>query len=339
MRAALNTVVVSMLAVFAAPAHSQVLATLSDERSGHIAFPSATPSGPSELLSGGSPEAVISGTLVFPDGAGSTNARIPAMVISHGSGGILPDREPIWAERLRKLGVATFLVDSFGPRGIGSTGADQSRLPLAASIADALHALRLLATHPRIDPARIGIIGFSKGGQVALYTTLEPFRRAVMAGGSERFALHLALYSSCSIPYKGEPVSSAPVHLLLGGADDYTPSVHCARYVDWLGSKGADISMTILEGAHHGFDLPTPPRYMRRVQSARGCGIDIMLEPVEARLWSNGQVLQGEQIDSYLRGCMERGGTFGGNSDALAQAIIEVEAAVSQLAAGHPVYP
>ena len=51
-----------------------------------------------------------------------------------------------------------------------------------ANLADALAALKLLATHPRIDPARIGVMGFSRGGQVALYSSLEPLRRGVIDG-------------------------------------------------------------------------------------------------------------------------------------------------------------
>lgn len=324
--------VVLLAVAFIEPAHGETVSNLADGRSGQILFPSVTPSGPTQFLAGDAPASVISGTLVFPnEGGDSAGERLPAMVISHGSGGILPDRELAWAERLRKLGVATFVVDSFGPRGIASTGADQSRLPLAASVADALHALGLLATHPRIDPTRIGIIGFSKGGQVALYSALEPFRRAVMADDDERFALHVALYASCSIPYMAEPVSTAPILLLLGGADDYTPSAHCTRYVDWLRARGGDVRLTVLEGAHHGFDLPSPPRFLPRVQSARGCGMDIWLSPVEARLWADGRILQSDEIDAYLRGCMQRGGTFGGKPEALAQAIREVGTAVNRL--------
>lgn len=329
-RTAIFAVVLGLLTAVAVPASGQTVTDLSDGRRGHIVFESETPSGPTEFLAGGAPSSIIDGDLVFPEETGSAPARVPAMVISHGSGGILADREPVWAERLRKQGVATFLVDSFAPRGIASTGADQSRLPLAASIADALHALRLLSTHPRIDPTRIGIIGFSKGGQVALYTALEPFREAVMDGGGERFALHIALYASCSIPYKGEPVSDSPILLLPGEADDYTPSAHCGRYADWLRDHGGNVDMTLIEGGHHGFDLSTPPRFMRRAQSARDCGMDILLNPVEGRLWADGQVLRGEEIDTYLRGCMQRGGTVGGNPAALAQAVDEVETAVSR---------
>ena len=50
--------------------------------------------------------------------------RLPAVVLLHGSGGVT-DREDIWARELNALGVATFIVDSFTGRGIGTTIADQ----------------------------------------------------------------------------------------------------------------------------------------------------------------------------------------------------------------------
>jgi dienelactone hydrolase len=106
---------------------------------------------------------------------------------------------------------------------VRQTATDQSQLPTAAHVADALAALRLLATHPRIDPERIGVIGFSKGGQVALYTALEPFRRAVIED-DRRFAAHVALYPYCGDWYMAERVTGAPMRWLLGGRDDYTPA-------------------------------------------------------------------------------------------------------------------
>jgi len=137
-----------------------------------------------------------------------------------------------------------FVVDSFGPRNVGQTATDQSQLSTAVNVADALAALKLLATHPRVDPARIGVLGFSKGGQVALYTALEPFREAVIADDT-RFALHVAFYPYCSDWYLSELISRAPMLLLLGGQDDYTPAAPCRDYAGWFKSKGVAATVIV----------------------------------------------------------------------------------------------
>lgn len=303
---------------------AQAVPDLADGRVGAIEFASRTPSGPTEMMAGGGRPTTIAGQLTIPN---ASRAPAPAMIIMHGSGGILPGRENDWAARLNALGVATFVIDSFRPRGFSSTGDDQSRLPLAASVTDALTALKLLATHPGIAKDRIGIIGYSKGGQVALYTTLEPFRRAVI-DSELRFALHIAFYSSCSIPYKSEQVSPSPIVLLLGADDDYTPAAHCGRYADFLRSKGAIVDMVTFAGAHHGFDLPTPVRYLPRAQTARDCGLDIALDPVVATRWDTDVVVPPGDIGAYLRSCMQRGASYGGNAAARAEADAIVERAV-----------
>ena len=298
---------------------------LANGATGRIEFFSATPNGPTQLMSRAGPQTPIVGTLRLPK---SVSGKVPAMVISHGSGGIQEGRETAWATRLETQGVATFVVDSFAPRGIVSTGADQSQLSIAASVADAFAALKLLSTHPGIDPARIGVMGFSKGGQVALYTTLEPFRKGAIEGDL-RFALHIALYASCSIPYRSNAVTGAPMVLLLGGADDYTPASHCRRYADWFREKGADVRMVVYDGAHHGFDSQARQQWLANAQTARECGLDIELEPVAGRRWDNGASVPAAEIGQYLRGCMKRGATFAGNGSALNAAIEEVKRAVA----------
>ena len=106
------------------------------------------------------------------------------MVVAHGSAGVSDAREMRWAKDLVAMGMAAFVVDSFTPRNVRQTATDQGRLSTAANVADALAALRLIATHPRIDPDRIGIIGFSKGGQVALYGMIRALPPRGHAGES-----------------------------------------------------------------------------------------------------------------------------------------------------------
>jgi dienelactone hydrolase len=220
---------------------------LGDGRSGVIYFESLTPSGYFQLARKETTrKSVIVGTLSLPAG---TTERGPAMVISHGSGGVSEAHELWWADQLVRVGIAAFVVDSFGPRNIGQTATDQSQLSTAANVADALTALKLLATHPRIDPARIGVLGFSKGGQVALYTELEPFRQAVMADDT-RFALHVASYPYCSDWYMSERITKAPMLLLLGGQDNYTPAAPCRDYAKWFESKGADATVIVYRNAY-----------------------------------------------------------------------------------------
>lgn len=325
-RRALLALLAFWLAALAVPCAAEPAASLQDGRTGPVEFLSATPSGPTQLVRRTYPAAgtVVRGELVLPPDSGS--GRLPAMVIAHGSGGILPGREDAWARRLQGLGIATFVIDSFGPRGLVRTATDQSRLSTMANLADALAALRLLATHPRIDPARIGVMGFSRGGQVALYSALEPLRQGMIEDGL-RFAAHVALYPSCSIPYRARQVTGAPMLMLLGAADDYTPAEPCRAYAGWFAAQGAPVRLVAYEGAYHDFDIPDPPRFVRTLQSARDCRAEVEVENGAVRRLDTGEALRDPAtIGAYFRGCMRYGATMGGDPAALARAEADVAA-------------
>jgi dienelactone hydrolase len=120
--------------------------------------------------------------------------KLPAVVLVHGSGGIYPEQISFWARLLNEQGIAAFVIDAFGPRGVKSTADDQSLVPFAADTADAFAALGLLASHPRIDPKRIAVMGFSRGGITAVRSGVVRIINGAAPAGL-RFAAHVALYS------------------------------------------------------------------------------------------------------------------------------------------------
>lgn len=298
------------------------VATLADGRSGKIGFESLTPSSLFQLARRqAAQKTVVFGTLKLPEKAAGP---VPAMVIAHGSSGITEAREFQWADRLNAIGIAAFIVDSFTPRNVKETATDQRQLSTAANVADALFALKLLATHPRLDPNRIGVMGFSKGGQVALYTALEPIRKAIIDDAT-RFAAHVPLYPYCGDWQVAQRVTGAPLLFLLGGRDDYTPAVPCQGYARWFQSKGVEATVIVYPDAYHGFDSNRPPVFVRDLVVGRNCDATYDLDRVTATIRATGENITATMGD-YARGCLSRGATVGGDNEARRRAPEDVAA-------------
>ncbi len=114
----------------------------------------------------------IAGELRIPQGV---DGRLPAVILLHGSGGVNGGHE-LWAKHFNEMGIASFLIDSFS----GARDREHVHQPGAARPAQhdprRLSRLDMLAGHSRIDPARIAVMGFSRGGQSALYASLRRFQ-------------------------------------------------------------------------------------------------------------------------------------------------------------------
>ena len=155
--------------------------SLSDGKKGTIKFESIPVVTLNQFLKGETEgESVqISGRLQFPKK--KWTGRRPAVVILHGGGGV-SDNQKVWSAGLRKIGIATFIVDSNTGRGCRKIEKTISLCKNAylhqglGHIPDAYRALGLLSTHPRIDPNRIGLMGFSVGGKAALYASVKRFQ-------------------------------------------------------------------------------------------------------------------------------------------------------------------
>ena len=293
------------------------VATLADARTGTIAFEALTPKSSRELVGGRAAEkSVIAGVLTLPasDAAGASHAKIPAMVVVHGSSGVGPN-DWDWAKRLNDMGVAAFVIDNFTGRGVKETATDQSRLSPAAYAAGALAALRLLATHPAIDPRRIGVIGFSRGGSAAINTALEPVRRAVI-DDDLRFTAHVALYPGCAVPFVSAHLDGSPMLMLLGGKDDYTPASFCLAYADKLRANGASLQVMVYPNANHAFDSKTAPHFNPRPTTLHNCHGEIDLDDGALTVQAGDQALRGAAAAAELKRCIERGVTVGGDPEA-----------------------
>jgi dienelactone hydrolase len=192
----------------------------------------------------------VKAELFLPDGV---SGRMPAMVIHHGSGGVSNSREYAYAREFTKMGVASIIPDSFTPRGVKSTVEDQSTVSTNDMIADAFAALKLAAAHPRLDPARIGITGFSKGGGVAMRTGLQLMVDRHAKDGP-RFALHVPFYPGCDTIYRDMRTTGAPMLVLIGGADTYVGTERCIFAVERMRAAGSAVDMVVYPDAQHGWD-------------------------------------------------------------------------------------
>jgi dienelactone hydrolase len=254
----------------------------------------------------------VAGEFRIAQGAG----RLPVVVLMHGSSGVGASIEP-WVHQFNAMGISTFVIDGFSGRGLTAVGPNQALLGRLNLILDIYHSLHILAKHPRVDPDRIVLMGFSRGGQATLYASLDRFNKLWNKSGVQ-FAGYIPFYPDCSTHYSTDTeVATRPIRIFHGTPDDYNPVASCKAYVSQLQAAGRDVVLTEYPDSQHAFDAGllgvSNVTVSAEAQTARHCHIS----EGEGGMLVNADT---QAPFSYQDACIERNPHVGGNPATAEQA-------------------
>ena len=202
-------------------------------------------------------EGEMPGTLSAPEGT----ARLPGVLVLHTIAGPGPNLDA-FARELAAAGFVTLAPDVFALHDFGADG--RTDHPLISG--DLAGALGFLAAQPRVDPDRLGVVGFSFGGRAAVrLAAAHPTRlRAVVVYYA--IASHAALGRALSgRAARAEPLAArvgtlrAPVLIHHGEADASVPVEQAHLLHRALVAAGKSSTLYTYPGAHHLFNFSLGP--------------------------------------------------------------------------------
>jgi dienelactone hydrolase len=251
-------------------------ASLADIPGVAVNWPSSSPFAPEDIGTAASTTAL--GRLYLPPGPHMPRS-VPAVVLLHGSGGILPMRELTYAPQLARMGVAALVVDSFGARRERGTEFIERILNITETmaLADAYSGLGFLAAHPEIDPRRVVLTGFSYGAMATMYALYAQIADKLAPphpnNGGLRFAGHVAFYGPCIARFEDSRTTGAPLLMLIGGKDEIVDQQRCAEVAADLRAGGSPVETIVYPEAVHQWDGAFAPRQIGR--NLAGCSLRV----------------------------------------------------------------
>ncbi|GIX08801.1 dienelactone hydrolase family protein [Elioraea sp.] len=219
-----------------------------------VGWPSSSPFTPWDALVGNAAPTEATGTLFLPRRAPGARPP-PAVVMLHGSSGVLAPRELTYGRQFAAMGIAALAVDSFAARRDLATGFTDRLLNITETmlLADAYAALRWLAAEGHADPRRVALVGFSYGAMATMYALNAGVARALAPAG-ERFAAHAAFYGPCIASFADERTTGAPLLILYGTEDGLIDPARCAATAESFRRGGSRVEVIAYEGAAHQWD-------------------------------------------------------------------------------------
>ncbi len=213
---------------------------------------------------------VLKALVFHPATLNNSQVSRGTVVALHGCGGLyatvgsrkgqLNARHQAMADLLVAEGYSVVFPDSFTPRGetdlctqkIGSRKIDQTERR-----ADVLGTLAWVAAQPWAQPGRIALLGWSHGGSAVLSGT--DATRADVRSQAVQPAIAVAFYPGCAAAVKSGYKPSAPLVLMLGEKDDWTPPGPCVALGQAVGAE-----VNLFADSYHDFDNPVGEVRLRK---------------------------------------------------------------------------
>jgi dienelactone hydrolase len=172
----------------------------------------------------------------------------PAVLLLHGCGGF-DGLLAVGADRLAARGFVALALDALGPHGMttaceGNSDGDEAGAARAT--------LAWLRKQSYVAPDRLGVVGFSMGGDAAL-ALIDTHGTPAPPG------LHAAVvyYPSCE---SRDGLTDVPLTIFNGSADKVAPPQVCEAMTRKAEAAGKPVTITTYRDATHGFDVPGPDR-------------------------------------------------------------------------------
>jgi dienelactone hydrolase len=174
------------------------------------------------------------------------------------------------------------MLDSFSSRGlreICTTKFSDRTLKESDRVGDAYAALAYVRQLPGVDAKRVALLGWSHGGGV----TLEAITRLPSATVRKGFAAAVAFYPGCTSRNKKAASFHpyAPLLLLIGESDDWTPAAPCKALAASVAARGEPMHIVTYPNTFHDFDSPalSGPRVRKAVPNGVNPGAGVTTAP------------------------------------------------------------
>ncbi len=198
--------------------------------------------------------APLQGFLISPKSSKAKSS--PAVVILPSTTNI-GSSELSHAETLARNGMIVFVVDPYysGNKVGGLDNPLESLLENELMVAFA--AKHLLSTHPQVNPRKIGVGGFSRGGTTADMCSRKEIYQT-LSHDKAPFAFHFAYYPTI-IAQQIDLKVAGPLLYLAGDKDEFVDIDSMKSYCQRLEEAGIISTLVVYKNSYHGFDNPEEP--------------------------------------------------------------------------------